>query len=440
MTLATRPRPLSSWMRTIAFHYPFSPTGTLLLLAALGLLGRGLALGNPYGVALGVLALAVLALLALASRLLALRLQDRSFHWDTSAPLYARRPDAGHRLVAERLRSWPLLRVHFRMRGTLRVGHRAGLLVRREIAFCGSGEHPIPMALPLSGVLDCRGSLRTGDAFALTRARFGEELRRVIPVLPAGWPTRPLARIEPATGMEEQSRPRSSDEDKYYMREYMPGDRFRDINWKVSGRLAELITRISPITQERTTILPVHFRNLKSSTGRRAGGMIDGPQAVAHLNVLKSWLLAFLRTVKQEHPEVQFRLVTAESAWLLESAEDIERFAGELAVLLFQREPAGSLIEPPESAGELFVFSTPYDRALGHYLAAQSGARVCLFRTRRADPAAAKVPEPLRLLPPGTGCLPGPWVLRRDEPPPTPPGAPGGALRLEEEPLRVRLL
>jgi len=259
-------------------------------------------------------------------------------------------------------------------------------------------------------------------------------------VLPAGFGARPLARIDPATGLEEHSRPRSSEEDKYYMREYLPGDRFRDINWKVSGRLAELITRISPITQERTTLLPVHVRNLKAAAAGR--GDADGPHAVAHLNVLKSWLLAFLRTVKQEHPQMQFRLLTAQSTWLLQSGEDIEAFAAELAGLDYQREPAGSLLQAPESSGELFVFSTPYDRLLGQHLASQTGARVCLLRTRRAQ--AAERPRPLSLLQPGTGCLPGPWVLRRDAPPRAAAsgraGRGGQGLRVEEEPLEVRLL
>jgi hypothetical protein len=426
---------LPSWLQAIAFHYPLSPTGSLLLVLAIALVGRGAA--NPYALALGALTLAVLTLLAAASTLQALRLPAHALHWDTSAGLQARQPDASHRVLAESLHTWPLLRVHFRLRGTLRVGRGAALLVRREIAFAASGEHALPMALPLAGLLDCRGAFHVGDLFALTRARFGEEQRRTLPVLPAGFSTRPLARIEPATGLEEQSRPRSSEEEKYFMREYVPGDRFRDINWKVTGRLAELVTRISPITQERTTILPVHFRNLRAGGGRPR--QRDGLEAVAHLNVLKSWLLAFLRTVKQEHPQMQFRLVSAESTWLLQSAEDIERFAAELSGLFFQREVAGELLSAAESSGELFVFSTPYDRLLPAHLASQAGARVSLFRTRRAEQAPKS--KPLALLQSGTGCLPGAWALRRDAAPASAgAAAPGGPLRLEEEPLEVRLL
>jgi hypothetical protein len=432
--------PRRLWLKRLSFHYPLRAPGTALLLLAVALLGRGLALGNPYGVALGCFALAGLALLAAVTKLQALRLRDCSFHWETAPPVGARRPEASHTLLAEALRTWPLLRVHFRLRGGLRVGRGAVLAVRREIAFSAGGAHAIPMTLPLSGVLDCSGSLHVGDLFGLTRARFGERSRRILPVLPAGFPARPLARIEPATGQEEQSRPRSSDEDKYYMREYLPGDRFRDINWKVSGRLAELITRISPVTQERTTILPVHFRNLRSEAEPRAGDRADGREAVAHLDVLKSWLLAFLRSIKLEHPQMQFHLSTAEGSRLLESVEDIERFAGELSGLFYQRESAGVFGEASQSTGELFVFSTPYDRSLGHYLSARSAGRVCLFRTLGSSAATGEASERLRLLQPGTGCLPGAWVLRRDAPPGVQSPGPGVVNRVEQLRLAVRLL
>ena len=92
-----------------------------------------------------------------------------------------------------------------------------------------------------------------------------------------------------------------------------------------------------------------------------------------------------------------------------------------------------------ESSGELFVFSTPYDRLLPAHLASQAGARVSLFRTRRAGSNPKS--RPLALLQTGTGCLPGAWALRRDAAPASAgAAAPGGPLRLEEEPLEVRLL
>ena len=87
------------------------------------------------------------------------------------------------------------------------------------------------------------------------------------------------------------------------MREYVPGDRMKDINWKATSRLGELITRISPLTQEQTQLLHVVLRRY-----RRRGG--ETMTALLHLDFVKSWLLTFLRVVKQQHPEFTFLVDT----------------------------------------------------------------------------------------------------------------------------------
>ncbi len=46
-----------------------------------------------------------------------------------------------------------------------------------------------------------------------------------------------------------------NDIEKYLMREYVPGDLYRDINWKSSARIDKLFTRISPGGKEESNIL-----------------------------------------------------------------------------------------------------------------------------------------------------------------------------------------
>jgi hypothetical protein len=279
------------------------------------------------------------------------------------------------------------------------------------------------------------------DLFGLTRARYGDDPargfdERMLMVQPASWSPKGIPPIEPSVGLEEKSRRRTSDEERYYMREYMPGDRFRDINWKVSSRLNELITRISPLTQERTTVLEVVFRNFRDPAP-------ESVESLAHLNVIKSWLVSFLRRMKSDHPEVQFRVQTATAVELLTTEEEIERFAWELASEFFSGE---SSVPPLDSApGELFVFSTPFDLRLPRFLATQSHSRVHLFRTafplngksrrggrggtgsrsegatgsrnRAAGSSAGSgggAEEPLRLLSDPLEDLPGRWVMRRE--------------------------
>jgi len=421
----------------LRYFYPFTFAGTLLFGAGVALLGSGLARRNPYALFLAFLALAVLALLATAGRVQATRAARAPLQWDSSATLTARRRDTAQSLHGEPGGLLPFFRHHFRLEGTLAVGRGAALHLRREVSFASSSRDSaaassfaLPLHVPLCGPLSCRGRFAVRDVFGLTRSRYGEQQERRLTVQPASWPPKGIPPIEPSVGLEEKSRRRSSDEEKYYMREYLPGDRFRDINWKVSSRLNELITRISPLTQERTTVLEIAFRNFRAHASETV-------ESLAHLNVLKSWLVSFLRRMKADHPEVQFRVQTASSVQLLAAEEDIDRFAWELAGELFAGEGALPRAEPGD--GELFVFSTPFDRGLSRFLAANLHTRVHLFRTAFAPPGTA---EPLRLLADPLEDLPGPWALRRERRArggsPAPAPVPQGG-SLTEEAFAVRV-
>jgi hypothetical protein len=412
-------------MPRLSYYYPFTIAGSLLFIVSVVLIGTGLAQRNPYALFLGLLSLAVLGVLAVAGRLQAGRAAGFPVQWDSSTTLIARRSDLAQSLHGEPAPLLPFFRHHFRLSGTLNVGRGASLTIVREVAFAsGTGRsssaaaHPIPLHLPLCGSLTCRGRFMIRDLFGLTRARYGDDPargfdERMLMVQPASWSPKGIPPIEPSVGLEEKSRRRTSDEERYYMREYMPGDRFRDINWKVSSRLNELITRISPLTQERTTVLEIAFRNFREPAP-------ESVESLAHLNVLKSWLVSFLRRMKTDHPEVQFRVQTAAAVEMLASDEEIERFAWELASEFFASESSVPAIEA--APGELFVFSTPFDRRLSRFLAAQTHTRVHLFRTafprngarNSARKSAGSGEEPLRLLTDPLEDLPGRWILHRE--------------------------
>lgn len=387
-------------------RWPFSLAGTALLAASLVLLGRSFATGNPYELVLALFGLGALLLLVLGGRLRVFRLSRLEFEWDAGRPAMAG-PEAGeHRLLAPAFRTGIFYRLHFRVSGWQAAGRGAWLRVAAETSTREGGAIPLRLYFPFCGEFRARAQLTVRDIFGLTRAGLrAREEERALVVLPAPFPRARTYAVEAVGGFEEKNTRKSSDEERYFMREYMPGDRFRDINWKASSRLSQLVTRISPFTQEKTRVIPVLLRHFREP----APETVD---SLAHLNVLKSWLLSFLRLVKQEHPEYHFMVWTGQGMERLETEEDIERFAFVLSALFFQQDP----LDFPAERGweELYVFTTPYDRHLPTVLAQLPPSVPRVFRTRaavkgEADPCRYPLLDSLESL-----YLPGTWILRRD--------------------------
>jgi hypothetical protein len=424
----------AGWLRR---HSPLTLPGVALLAVSLFLLGRSFLTGSPYELVLALFGLGALLLLALGGRWRAFRLSRLDFEWDSSRPAVAGVDACEQRLRAPAFRAGIFYRLHFRVSGRLAVGRRAGMIVSAEAASAGGGETPrdgIPLGFffPLCGEYQARPDLAVRDIFGLTRAGLGrKEDERVLVVQPAPFAQGRTWLVEAVGGFEDKSLRKSSDEERYYMREYMPGDRFRDINWKASSRLSQMVTRISPFTQEKTKVIPILLRHFRA----------PGPETVeslVHLNVLKGWLLAFLRQVKQEHPEYHFMVWTGQGREQLESEEDIERFAYTLGALFFLPDPMDMPAEPGWE--EVYIFSTPYDRNLPTLLAQLPPSVPRVFRTRAARKDDAEPWKYSLFVSLESLSLPGAWIFRRDRRLAAPAtGLPAGE-RLSELPLEVEVI
>jgi len=185
------------------------------------------------------------------------------------------------------------------------------------------------------------------------------------------------------------------------MREYTPGDRFRDINWKSSEKIDALITRISPDNQEKVSRIEVYFRNF---------GPAEKPslEALWLLDRAKARLSYFLRSLKEHQSSYIFRVSAAVGSWEIEDDEDLDAFLEELASLSFS---------PPRyetatmGAGQLYIFSTSCDAGLQGFLLACSHRPVTLFLVQNGKSAEL---ETLRLRDfPAKGCILNPRLLMR---------------------------
>jgi len=375
---------------------PFTVPGITLFVIAMVILVRSLAARNAYEIVLSLAALIIWAVLWLTGKWTVRRLKALEPVWKIPLPLGA--GSAGDWLIACPSARVPwFFRLHFIVRGRFfpqggasgcpvfaetslpRKTDAAGGNVAKGNAARSNIAH-LSLGFPLGGFFRGETSSRLRDIFGLFSFPCGASRERTVNVRSAPCNERNL-RIDAQSGAEDRRNKSSSDEERYYMREYAPGDRFRDINWKSSERIDTLITRISPDNQEKITRIEVYFRNYGRNYGRSG---IAGRPGIAELWLLdraKARLAWFLRKVKEEKASYVFHVRGAGRSWDLNNDDEIDAFLEELAAIPFspvQNEETSM----PQAEGELYVFSTACDTALPAFLLAQQGRPLSLFLTR----------------------------------------------------------
>ncbi|MDR1179859.1 MAG: DUF58 domain-containing protein [Spirochaetales bacterium] len=368
------------------FFKCFKAGGLFVFLAALGIGIRGLAYRDPYGIVLAGIALVVWLALFFAGFFGSRRLASLTPGWLAPLPLVAGGGGTAHVITGLEAGVPYFFRLHFVVRGNFSPGLGSRFFVSAE-AGGGGSETSLSLNFPMSGIFHGRGGCRLRDVFGFFSFPCGPVLHRSLPVQPAPWHKKAVLRVDPFSGAEDKQSRSQTDEERYYMREYSPGDRFRDINWKSSERLATLITRISPHTREKTKLVYLAFRNYGQGKGLFSFWLLDRT---------KARLALFLRTLKAEHPEFIFHISAAGGQWMVESEEEIESFLDELAGMGFQPPDAGlgaGADSEADSAGgsggtagsELYVFSTSCDAALASVLASRGERISHLFVTVPAE-------------------------------------------------------
>jgi hypothetical protein len=407
-----------SFLRKIVHYYPFSTLGTIAAAAGIYLFIAFIRTANPLSLVFSAGFIVTVTALAVIGRLYAARVARAVVEWDSSQPLVADTLETGQFVNLEGVSLFPFFNLHFRLTGSLKVGRGAFIQVREEHPLIRpkEGRIPVPLFFPLSGILSAKGSFLFRDLLGLTRTHFGRSDSREISVLPPGIGSAKMKEIVTNQGFEDSVKKRSQEEERYFMREYVPGDRIRDINWKASARLNELITKIAPVTQEQTKTIAVFFRNIKPKPGETL-------TSVAHLNRLKSLLLSFLRHVKRSSREYIFHVIGASGKFILETEDDIERFGLQLAGWDYAPAPSASEYDP--NIGEIFVFSTQYDRELASFLALFERARVTAVQTISVTQRERAAHSLFRMFVPfHAALLPGRFIFNRESPVRViPPGA-----------------
>jgi len=222
----------------------------------------------------------------------------------------------------------------------------------------------------MSGVFHGKGYCQLRDIFGFFSFPCGSPQFKIVKVRSAPcFGEKPL--INAQTGAEDQRNKPAADIERYYMREYTPGDRLRDINWKSSEKIDTLITRISTENQEKTSRIEVHFRNY---------GHVNGSlQALWLLDRAKARLAFFLRNAMEQNSLLIIDVRAANGSWEIKDQDDLEKFLDELAGISFFPPQHEITVHADVGTGELYVFSTACDIGLPDFIFARNTKPISLF-------------------------------------------------------------
>jgi len=383
-----------------------TPVGGGFLVIAVIILVRSLIARNSYEILLSSAALLLLLVIGIAGFWKARKLQELEPGWKPPFPMTAA---AGEQTIISGMDApLPLFyRLHFIVRGRFFPAgfsneESGGCPVLAETSVPrGEGSAKLALDFPVSGVFRGRGYCRLRDIFGFFSFSCGATQHRTVKVRSAPCFGNKIY-INAQAGAEDKRTKASSNEERYYMREYTPGDRFRDINWKSSEKIDSLITRISPDNQDKVNYIEVYFRNFGpvKKTSLEALWLLD--RAKARL----TW---FLRSLKEEQASYIFNIHSASRDWELEDQEDLDSFLDELAGISFSA-PQNEAAAPAGANGQLYIFSTACDAGLPGFLMACAPRPVSLFLTQPdMPPALRQTVEPetlykLKFL--SNGCIP----------------------------------
>jgi hypothetical protein len=359
---------------------PFTPVSGAVLVIALAGLIRSLLNRNSYEIVLASAALLFLLILGIFGTWKSRKLKSMEPGWKTPVPMTANTAnDASQRTIVTGLEaSIPLFfRLHFYIRGRffaggLAVGAKNDCSLSVETAIPrGETTAQIPLDFPMSGVFKGDGFCKLRDIFGFFSFPCGQIRHTTVNVRCAPCFGKKII-INAQSGAEDQRNKPSADVERYYQREYTPGDRLRDINGKSSEKIDALITRISTDNQEKVSRIEVHFRNY--------GYANDSLYALWLLDRAKARLSYFLRTILEQNSSFIFDVHSAGGNWEIEDQDDLDAFFEELSALSFVTPQNETGIQ--SGAGDIYVFSTACDVMLPAFLLSCNPRPVSLFLTQ----------------------------------------------------------
>lgn len=350
---------------------PFTPAGAAVLFIAVVMLIFSLLNRNPYEIILTMAVLLLLLVLGITGAWKSRKLKSMEAGWKPPFPMTS--GSGEETLVSGLEEKIPVFfRLHYIVRGRF---SSAGCYVSAETSVPrGESTARLLIDFPMSGVFHGDGMCRLKDVFGFFSFSCGITQSKTVNVRSSPHYGKNYL-VNAQSGAEDKRNKTSSDEERYYMREYSPGDRLRDINWKSSEKIDALITRISPDNQEKVSRIEIYLRNY---------GPVNKPsvEALWLLDRSKAGLSRFLRSLMETQSSFIFDVRSADGSWEIEDEEDLDNFLEDLAGIQYSPSRYENAFLP--NAGELYIFSTARDAGLSSFILACHPRPVSLFLVQPA--------------------------------------------------------
>jgi len=381
---------MTGTIMALRFRLVLTPMGAAVLVLVLIILIQALIARNSYEIVISSAALLLMLVLGVTGLWKSIKLKSMDAAWKPPFPMTAQASfDQAEADTQQRTQitgldgTLPLFfRLHYIIYGKFLPNgsiNGSSVLVETSVPR-GDTSSQLLLDFPMAGIFNGSGFCQLRDIFGFFSFVCGLSRQRTVNVRSSPCSGKKI-HINAQSGAEDQRNKQSADEERYYMREYTPGDRLRDINWKSSDRIDTLITRISTDNQEKISRLEIYFRNY--------GNANDSLEALWLLDRAKARLAYFLRSLMEQNSSFIFDVRTASrNNWEIKDPDDLDRFLEELTGIAFQptrhEVQAGFAADKPQKTGELYVFSTACDSGLPAFLLSCSQRPVSLFVTQPA--------------------------------------------------------
>lgn len=389
-------------VQTLFRYYPLTPVGTALLLLSLRLLGISWNVSNVYALSLSTAAIFLTVLFIFLGRLQAFRYYESKPILATKKSLRAGQADSELEFELESPNTFLFFRLHLKIKARILAGRGANIYFISE-THSRENKFLFPFFTPISGSLLIDGKLFIRDIFGVTRTFCSEMPQIKRSILPNEIRKKLSNTFIFLQKDDAKKNLTQSEDEKFYMREYTPGDKLRDINWKAAVRTQRIITLTSPRSREQSFLIQIHIRNYRPEKK-------DGHIAIAHLEHTKGLFMGILEELMSKNRKFEFDVRLSNSSYFISSPEDLEKFEVELGKTGYVIENESNFAQAPaDIPDEIFVFSTPFDTELSKFLYNLGQSRCHLFLSSPApSPESHKIQYFPKISPnyfPGYGLL-----------------------------------